>query len=99
MLVQPSADLVQHHLVIVEVLVSALFIQGGGPLVHLGHLQAEAAGGGVLALDPSHDLVAQPHPAEGGQEEYLLDEHTPAPHLGGVALGQVEVAHRLLPFK
>ena len=34
---------VQHHLVVAQVLEAALLIQMGGPLVHLGDLQTEAA--------------------------------------------------------
>ena len=43
--------------------------------------------------------MAQAQAPEGFQQEDLLDEHAPAPHLGGVALGQVDIAHGLVILK
>lgn len=85
---------VQHHLVVAQVLEAALLIQMGGPLVHLGDLQTEAAAVRVLGKDPLQDLPAQAAATELRQEIDLLNEDAGPAHLRGVTQGDIQIARQ-----
>ena len=73
---------IQYHLVVAQKLIPRPLIQADGPLVGLGNLQAEAAGGGVVLLQPGHHRGSQSPAPELRLEVYLLQKDTLAPHLG-----------------
>ena len=66
----------------------------GGPLVHLGDLQTEAAAVRVLGKDPLQDLPAQAAATELRQEIDLLNEDAGPAHLRGVTQGDIQIARQ-----